>query len=257
MEPSSQGHLLLSHPAENVLQITLNRPRQFNALARQTILELHSAISDFESSDDHILVLTGSGRFFCFGADFQEFNDQASLPGMLQLFQDLILKLYHCPKVTMAALNGFATGAGLDLALACDFRLAADKAKVGEAYIGMGLVCDGGGSFFMTHLLGPARAMEMLASGDSISAEEARNAGLLHKIFPAEELDAQTLALAKSLSEKPQTALRQIKKLVKLNTNSDLETSLRREREAQLICFEDPQHRAIVAEFLAKRKDRK
>lgn len=248
--------LLISQPAERVRQITLNRPRQFNALARQTILELHQALSDFENSADDILLLTGSGRFFCFGADFMEFEDKSALPTMLQSFQDLILRIYHCPGMIVACLNGFATGAGLDLALACDFRLASDRCKIGEAYISMGLVPDGGGTFFMTRLLGAGRALELLATGDSIDAPEAQRLGLLHRIYSGETLQQEALQFAKSLCEKPQMALRLIKKLVKTQSG-DLKTALERERESQLLCFDDPRHQAIVTDFLAKRKDRK
>jgi 2-(1,2-epoxy-1,2-dihydrophenyl)acetyl-CoA isomerase len=248
--------LLISQPAERVCQITLNRPRQLNALARQTILELHQALSNFETSSDDILLLTGSGRFFCFGADFLEFEDRDALPALLQSFQDLILRLYHCPRITVACLNGFATGAGLDLALACDFRLASDKCKVGEAYISMGLVPDGGGTFFLTRLLGPGRALELLATGDSIQAQEAQRLGILHRLYNSETLQQESIEFAKLLCEKPQAALRRVKKLVK-STGADLKTALEREREAQLLCFEDPDHQAILRDFLARRKDRK
>lgn len=248
-------HLSVSKPAERVCRITLNRPRQFNALARQTILELHQALTDFEESPDDILLVTGSGRFFCFGADFMEFEDKSALPSLLQSFQDLILRLYHCPKITVACLNGFATGAGFDLALACDFRLASDKCKVGEAYISMGLVPDGGGSFFMTRLLGISRALEFLATGDSIEAQEAHRLGLLHRLFSSETLQEEALSFAKSLCEKPQTALRQIKQLVK-SPSVDLKTALEQERKSQLLCFADPTHQSIVRDFLAKRRNR-
>src|SRR3990172_3643407 len=173
-------HLLLTNPAERVLQVAINRPRQLNALAKQTIQELHACISHFEASTDSILLLTGTGRAFCFGADFQEFQDRGSLPTLLQIFQDLILKLYHCSKITIACLNGFATGAGMDLALACDFRIAAETIKMAEAYISMGLVPDGGGSCLLTELVGPARALQMLISGEAITAEEALSLGIVH-----------------------------------------------------------------------------
>ena len=251
-------HLLLSRPCDGVFQITLNRPRQLNALAKKTIEELHTALADFEASPDCILLLTGAGRAFCFGADFQEFQDRASLPILLQMFQDLILKLYYCSKVTIAAINGFATGAGLYLALACDFRLAAEKTKLGEAYISMGLVPDGGGSLLLTRLVGPGRALEMFLSGEPVATEEALSLGMLHRIFPAQELQAKSLEFAANLVAKPQTALRLTKKLVKENLSLDLQAAMENEKQAQLVCFEDPIHQSIVDEFLEKRrKDRK
>lgn len=247
-------HIALSEPAPLVLQLTLNRPRQFNALARITFQELLNATEHFEQSDHRILILTGSGRAFCFGADFQEFRDPEALPQLLEVFQNLIRRIYDCPKITIASLNGFATGAGLDLALACDFRIAADRVKLGEAYIGMGLAPDGGGSFFLPRIVGAARALQILMTGESIEAAEAKTLGIVNSICPSEQLTAQTLELAQSLAAKPQTALRLIKMLVRKNAQSDLDSALRNEREAQLQCFKDPEHLALVREFLAKHR---
>ncbi|PWT94093.1 MAG: hypothetical protein C5B54_00560 [Acidobacteria bacterium] len=249
-------HLLVSKPHDKIFQITLNRPRQLNALAKITFQELGEAISEFVKSQEHVLILTGAGRAFCFGADFTEFEDQSQLPVLLQIFQDLILKLYRCPKLTVAALNGFATGAGLDLALACDFRISAEKAKLAEAYISMGLVSDGGGSFLLSHMIGMPRALELLATGESLTAEQALQLGIVNKICPAEELNAKSIEYAAKLAEKPQTAVRLLKKLVKQNSGATLKTALENEREAQLICFEDETHQRIVQEFLTKRKSK-
>lgn len=249
-------HIVVSQPSERIRLVSLNRPRQFNALGKTTFLELLQAIDEFEESEDSVLILTGSGRAFCFGADFQEFQNQTELPELLALFQRLILRIYHCNKITIAALNGFATGAGLDLALACDFRLASDRAKLSEAYISMGLVSDGGGSFFLTKMIGIQRALQLLATGESIDAQLAYSLGLVLSVHPTEQLQNDTVTFAEKLAAKPQTALRLIKKLVKENDRVDLETALRNERDAQLRCFEDPKHLELVSEFL-NRKGRK
>ena len=248
-------HLEVTNPAEKIRVVTLNRPKQFNALGKTTFIELQEAFDQFEQSEDSILILTGAGRAFCFGADFQEFQDRSQLPELLSLFQKLILRIYHCSKITVASLNGFATGAGLDLALACDFRLASDRVKLSEAYISMGLVSDGGGSFFLTRMIGMQRALQLLATGDSLDAQMAYSLGLVLSVHPADQLQQEAISFASKLSEKPQTALRLIKKLVKEN-QTDLENALDRERESQLICFDDPQHRELVNEFL-NRKARK
>jgi len=247
-------HLQITEPDPRVLRICLNRPRQLNALGKQTIQELTAALEEFDHSGHDVLLLTGAGRAFCFGADFTEFQDRRQLLLLLQLFQGLILKIYESAKITVACLNGFATGAGLDLALACDFRLAAEKAKLGEAYISMGLVSDGGGSFFLSRLIGPGRALELLALGEAIPAADAKALGLVNRVFSSEELASKSLEFAKTLSTKPQTALRQIKKLVKQNSAVDLKTALQNEQHAQTICFDDPVHQSIVQEFLNKRR---
>jgi 2-(1,2-epoxy-1,2-dihydrophenyl)acetyl-CoA isomerase len=249
-------HLEITNPSEKIRMITLNRPKHFNALGKNTFIELHEAIDQFEQSDDSVLILTGSGRAFCFGADFQEFPDRSQLPELLALFQKLILRIYKCSKITIASLNGFATGAGLDLALACDFRLASDRVKLSEAYISMGLVSDGGGSFFLTKMIGMQRALQLLATGDSLDAQTAYSLGLVVSVHPSEQLQNDAINFAQKLAAKPQTALRLIKKLVKENDRTDLENALRNERDAQLVCFEDPDHIKLVTEYL-NRKERK
>ena len=249
-------HIVVSQPSERIRLVLLNRPRQFNALDKATFLELLQAIDEFEESEDSVLILTGSGRAFCFGADFQEFQNRTKLPELLALFQKLILRIYHCNKITIAALNGFATGAGLDLALACDFRLASDRAKLSEAYISMGLVSDGGGSFFLTKMIGIQRALQLLATGESIDAQLAYSLGLVLSVHPTEQLQNDTVTFAEKLAAKPQTALRLIKKLVKENTRVDLETALQNERDAQLRCFEDPEHLQLVNEFLNRKRQK-
>ena len=249
-------HLQITNPAEKIRVITINRPKQFNALGKTTFIELHEAIDQFEQSENSILILTGSGRAFCFGADFQEFQDRTQLPELLALFQKLILRIYHCSKITIASLNGFATGAGLDLALACDFRLASDRVKLSEAYISMGLVSDGGGSFFLTRMIGMQRALQLLATGDSLDAQTAYSLGLIMSVHPSDQLHQESISFAQKLAEKPQNALRLIKKLVKANDRTDLETALRNEQAAQLLCFDDPKHLELVNEFL-NRKARK
>lgn len=249
-------HLEITSPAEKIRVVTLNRPKQFNALGKTTFIELQEAIDQFEQSEDSILILTGAGRAFCFGADFQEFQDRTQLPELLALFQKLILRIYNCNKITIASLNGFATGAGLDLALACDFRLASDRVKLSEAYIAMGLVSDGGGSFFLSKMIGMQRALQLLATGDSLDAQTAYSLGLVLSVHPSEQLHNEAINLAQKLATKPQTALRLIKKLVKENDHIDLESALRNERNAQLVCLDDPDHVKLVTEYL-NRKERK
>jgi enoyl-CoA hydratase/carnithine racemase len=246
-------HILVSKGADSIRVVSLNRPKQFNALGRITFQELMRAIEEFERSEDSILILTGAGRAFCFGADFHEFHDRSQLPELLELFQNLILRLYSCSKITIAALNGFATGAGFDLALACDFRIASERAKLSEAYISMGLVSDGGGSFFLTRMLGISQALQLLATGDSIEPSRAYDLGLVSAVHPADQLYNETLLFAQKLASKPQTALRLIKKLVKENDQADLKTALQNERSAQLQCFNDPIHVSIVNDFLNRK----
>jgi 2-(1,2-epoxy-1,2-dihydrophenyl)acetyl-CoA isomerase len=247
----SYQHLELTNPGDHVLQVRLNRPKQFNALNQITIQELFQVLEELEKSTDEFLILTGAGRAFCFGVDFAEFENREELPNLLNVFQGLVSRLYYCSKITIACLNGFATGAGLDLALACDFRIASEKIKLAEAYISMGLVPDGGGSFFVPRLIGTGRALEMLLTGEAISAEEALTIGLIHRILPSADLIAGTMQFINQLSLKPAKARQFIKKLVK-EPAANLHDALKKERESQLICFDDPEHLRLAEEFNAK-----
>ena len=238
--------------SEKILTVTLNRPRQFNALNRKMIEELLQVLDE----PAEFLIFTGSGRAFCFGADFSEFQDRSSLRVVLGLFQTLILNLYDCSMITIACLNGFATGAGLDLALACDFRIAAEKIKLAEAYISMGLVPDGGGTYVLQQLIGMPRALEMLLTGDAIAAEEALNIGLINKVVSQADLLPAANGFIQQLASKPYTARKLIKRLVKNRPNNLLD-ALSFEREAQLVCFNDPDHLRLAEEFNAKAQRRK
>jgi enoyl-CoA hydratase/carnithine racemase len=252
----SDQHLELTKPAAGVLQIRFNRPREFNALNQPTIQEILQTLEEFENSADEFLILTGTGRAFCFGADFTEFQNRENLPNLLTLFQRLVIRLYDCPKITVACLNGFATGAGLDLAMACDFRIASEKIKLGEAYISMGLVPDGGGSFFLPRLIGSGKALEMLLTGDPITAEQAFAIGLVHRVVPAADLMNGTMQFINQLLSKPAKARQLIKKLIK-EPASNLHDALQKEQESQLICFDDPEHLRLAQDFNAKMAKRK
>ena len=149
--------------------ITLNRPRALNALNPEIIDELlHAVRQAAEDPEVKVLILTGAGRAFCFGADVSSFSlqkDQPTQEGalvLLQKTQEIIRLLTGMGKPTIAALNGFATGLGLDLALACDLRIAAERAKLAEAFISMALVPDGGGTFFLPRLVGLAKGHHQL-----------------------------------------------------------------------------------------------
>src|SRR5262249_26605951 len=151
-----------------VLRLTLNRPRQHNALDPELIGRLETVLRETASDGDvRVLLLAGSRRAFCFGADLEDLpRDPESrgiaLDAVLPRFQTMIVRLAHYPAPTIAAIGGFATGAGLDLALACDMRVAASTAKLSSAFVRMGLVPDGGGTYRLPRIAGLGRAFEIL-----------------------------------------------------------------------------------------------
>lgn len=240
--------------------ITLNRPRALNALNREIIDELFTALKEAARDPEvKVLILTGAGRAFCFGADVSEFRSQIETGNiapallLLQKVQEIIRLLIGAPKPIIAGLNGFATGLGLDLALACDLRVAAERARLAEAYISMGLVPDGGGTFFLPRLVGLARAAEMIFTGEPLSAAEAERLGLLNRVVPTEELPKAIDILADKLIKSPSLALRLAKQALWKNLEGNLASALQEEAHSQKICLASEDHREAVRAFLEKR----
>ena len=194
--------------------LTLNRPRALNALNGETIDELLRAVQ--KAAEDprvKVLILTGTGRAFCFGADVSEFSQAGAAPVspatllLLEKSQEIIRLLAGMPKPTIAALNGFAAGLGLDLALACDLRIAAERARLAEAFTSMGLIPDGGGTFFLPRLVGLARAAEMIFTGEPVGSAEAERIGLVNRVVPNDQLSKAVADLADKLVGRPSLAI--------------------------------------------------
>lgn len=244
-----------------VATIILNRPRALNALNAAMIEEILIAVE--KTADDpevKAFILTGAGRAFCFGADISEFSPAPetstpnSLLALLAKSQEIIRGLATMPQPTIAALNGFATGLGLDLALACDLRIAAERAKLGEAFVAMGLVPDGGGTFFLPRLVGFAKAAEMIFTGEPLNASEAERIGLINRVVPSQDLEKSAQELANKLAQGPSLAISLAKKALWKNFPGDLDAALQREAETQKICLASEDHREAVAAFLEKRQ---
>jgi len=233
--------------ADQVVTLTINRPRALNAINRQMLQELDLAFDQLAQDDQvRVIVLTGARRAFCFGADFDDLagedsqETRAKFEDMLPRFQNVIRKLYALPQPTIASLNAFAAGAGLDLALACDIRIAADKVKLSEAFVKMSLVPDGGGTWALQRLVGYARAAEMIFTGEPIDAVEAERIGLINRVVPAAELEATVHTLAAQIAAAPSAVVRRAKQLMRSNRSATLDESLNNEAAAQLDCVMEP-----------------
>ena len=242
---------------DGIATISLNRPRALNALNRQMLDELDFVLDQIAQDDQiRVVILTGARRAFCFGADFDDLAGEtteatrAKFEDMLPRFQNVIRKLSSLPQPTIASLNAFAAGAGLDLALACDIRIAADKVKLSEAFVKMSLVPDGGGTWALQRLIGYARAAEMIFTGEPIDATEAERIGLINRVVPAAELETAVNALAAQIAAGPANVLRRAKQLLKTNGSARLSDALENEGRAQLDCVTDP----VFFENLSKKQ---
>ncbi|MBW1803108.1 MAG: enoyl-CoA hydratase/isomerase family protein [Deltaproteobacteria bacterium] len=244
---------------EGVATISLNRPERYNALNRDILLELNKALDDV-SGDETInaVIITGKGKAFCAGGDIQghpafETQDDLELDALISEAQAVIPKIHRMEKVVIAAINGIAGGAGLDMALACDLRIASETATFAEFYIKAGMMSDFGGSYFLTKYMSLGKALEMLLTGDIIDAEEALHLGLVNHVVPHHKVLDKALSLARRFANGPIAAQRLMKKTFYASLNTDLETALEMERRGQNILIGTQDCREAIQAFKEKR----
>ena len=240
----------------DVLTLTLNRPDVLNAFNRSMHESFAAALKEARGDDVRAVVLTGAGRGFCVGQDLGEFREQAGDIGarLRRLYHPNVLGLRSLEKPVIAAVNGPAAGAGLSFACACDIRVAADTASFVPAFINIGLVPDSGGSFFVSRLLGYARAFEWLTSGRRLSAAEAHAFGLVSEVVAAGELQERASSLAASLAAMPTRGIGMTKRLLDHAATATLAEQMEREAQLQAAATKTEDFREGVAAFLEKRE---
>lgn len=226
--------------AGRVATITLSRPERLNALTAAMHADLRIALDTCEQDDDvRVVVLTGEGRAFSSGADLSEDlprdrSGEVDLGGALTRdYNPLVRQLMHYPKVTIAALNGPAVGASMNIALCCDIVVAARSAYLQEAFAMIGLIPDAGGTWLLPRLVGPKRALALMMTADRIPAEEAERLGLVYKIFGDEVFAEETATFAARLAEGPALAYRLMKRAVADGLESSFDAQLTVEAELQ------------------------
>jgi 2-(1,2-epoxy-1,2-dihydrophenyl)acetyl-CoA isomerase len=237
--------------------IRLARPGAKNALTREVIDALHDALEGAKTTREvRAVVLSGVPGAFCSGADLRWIAKEMEAGGevgpTLERFQGLTLRLVELPKPVVAAVTGPAVGFGADLALACDFRVFGESAYLQEKFVAIGLMPDGGGSYFLTRLLGVARALEMLMLGSRIDAAQAVSLGLASSMTVDSDTEAAALGLAKTLADGPPLALARIKQAVH-GSADELKAALAREREGQLALLASADAKEGVRAFFERR----
>jgi 2-(1,2-epoxy-1,2-dihydrophenyl)acetyl-CoA isomerase len=238
-----------------VLTITLNRPDVLNALNGATHRALAGALKEARDGDVRAVVLTGAGRGFCVGQDLQEFDEMPNIgDGLRERYHPNVLAIRGLEKPVIAAVNGPAAGAGMSLACVCDIRIAAASATFIPAFVNIGLVPDSGGTFFVTRILGYARAFEWLCSGRRLTADEAHAWGLVSEVVDDDALPTRAAELAGELAALPTKAIGMTKRLLDRAASSSLEDQLEREAQLQAAATQSEDFREGVAAFLAKRK---
>jgi 2-(1,2-epoxy-1,2-dihydrophenyl)acetyl-CoA isomerase len=243
-----------------VATLTLNRPEARNALDMVMRRELVAALDEVEAdASSRVLVLTGAGGHFSAGGDvksMQGSHTAAQGRERVALLNRLVVRLVEFPRPVIAMVDGFAVGAGCNLALCCDLIVASDRARFGEVFAKIGLVPDGGGSWLLPRLVGMARAKELIFTADIIDAAEAARIGLVNRVVPAAELATVTRALAERIAQGPPRVLAMAKHMVNRAAASGLGEALDVEAFSQAIAITGEEHREGLAAFFEKRAAR-
>jgi enoyl-CoA hydratase/carnithine racemase len=262
LEPKS--FLYAADAGSGVATITLNRPERLNALTFQVYEELRDTFRTLDAEPGvRAVLLTGTGRGFCSGGDVEDIigrlfeRDAAGLLAFTRLTCDLILAIRRCRRPVVAALNGTVAGAGAVIAAACDFRIAAETAKIAFLFVRVGLSgADMGAAWLLPRLVGLSHATELLMTGDFISAARAQEIGLYNKVVPTNELLPTARSVAEQLAQGPSAALAVTKDALNREASMDLETALAFEAEAQAVLMRHPNFRESYDAFVAKRAPR-
>jgi 2-(1,2-epoxy-1,2-dihydrophenyl)acetyl-CoA isomerase len=256
------GHTtILLDRADGVATVTLNRPEARNALDLVMRRELLAALDEIEAEPTtRVVVLTGAGGHFSAGGDVKTMaaRRQTASEGRARVesLNRFVIRLFEFPKPTIAMVDGFAVGAGCNIALGCDLVIASDRARFGEVFAKIGLVPDGGGTWLLPRLVGLAKAKELVFTADIIDAAEALRIGLVNRVVPAAELEKTTRALAARIAAGPPTALGLAKALLNRSATVDLATALGFEAYAQAQTITTEDHAEGVRAFFEKRPPR-
>ncbi len=247
---------------EGVATLTLQRPESRNAMNAKMAEEIKEALATVAATPQaRALILTGAGQAFCSGGDIAAMGEQLAMTlpdrtAELLRFYRSFLAIRDLEIPTIAAINGHAMGAGFTLALACDLRLAAENAKLGLSFVKIGLHPGMGTCYFLARMVGTAKALELLWSGEALSAAEAQRLGLVNRVVDAQAIGEAARALARELAAGPAVALRLIKSTVYQAVEADLNSILEREALAQAISTVTDDFKEGVSAFLEKRAAR-
>jgi len=237
--------------------VTINRPEKRNALNIQTRAEGAAVLDELRADDSvQVVVLTGAGdKAFIAGADIAEFAERTALQQReVMLDRSLFNSIDGFPKPIIAMVNGYCLGGGCEVALACDLRIASDKASFGQPEINLGIIPGGGGTQRLTRLVGEGKSIEMILTGEIIDAQTAFAIGLVNHVVPADQLETKTMEIANRIAEKSPIALRLAKEAVRLASRSNLDEGLRREVDLFALVFSSEDKDEGVKAFLEKRK---
>jgi enoyl-CoA hydratase/carnithine racemase len=240
----------------NIGVITLNRPDALNALSLELLTELNDLFDEVQKDEKiRVVVITGAGRAFSVGADLREAQqlDDAGVQNFIQTGQRLFDKIESFNKPVIAALNGFTLGGGVELAMACDLRIASEEARIGNPEVAVGLIPAWGGTVRLPKIVGKGKAAELILTGGQIDAREAERIGLVNKTVPPDELNSTVMWTAGTIATKAPIAIRQAKKILGKAMESSLEIGNKMMLEGCLVCYKTEDLQEGVKAIFEKR----
>jgi 2-(1,2-epoxy-1,2-dihydrophenyl)acetyl-CoA isomerase len=257
--PSGSSVLLESRNG-SIVTLSMNRPDRLNAIDSELSLALNEAFTRLASElSVHVVILTGAGRAFCAGGDLgvigkgRERGETSELEPILRSGMQAVLNIRAMPQPVIAAVNGPAAGAGMNLALAADIRIATEDSVFGQNFAKVGLFPDYGGTYFLPQLVGPSFAAEIFYTGEMIDAKAAHRLGVVNHVYSAERFGAEVQALAQKIADGPQVAIRAVKQTLFSRDKEALVQALEREVQNQLACFNSEDCREGIRAFMERR----
>ena len=248
---------LLLEIVDGLALLKVNRPQAMNALNQEVLLELLAAFQELEKDENvRVIILTGEGKAFVAGADIKGMVSMTAQEArrFSEMGRTVTEAMESIGKPIIAAVNGFALGGGTELALACDFVYASEDAKFGQPEINLGIIPGFGGTQRLARLIGKAKAKELIYTGQMISAQEAKELGIVNKTFPAEDILAAAKKAGSAIASKGAWTLRLAKSSIETGYALDLKSGCQIEGDSFSLCFSDPDQKEGMTAFLEKRK---
>jgi 2-(1,2-epoxy-1,2-dihydrophenyl)acetyl-CoA isomerase len=259
-QPAPETRAVLEKREGNIATIILNRPERMNALNSDLVIALNAALARVHDDDSiNVLVLAGAGRAFCAGGDLaaigkgRQENRVEDLEPILRGGMNAVLRIRTLRQPVIAAVHGAAAGAGMNIALAADIRVASEDAMLGQNFAKVGLFPDYGGMFFLPEVVGPSKAAELFYTGDMITAAEALRLGIVNRVVPVAQLETEVRALAQKIANGPTVAIRAVKRTLFADKKAELARLLNLEIDQQMKCFLSDDCAEGVRAFFEKR----
>jgi 2-(1,2-epoxy-1,2-dihydrophenyl)acetyl-CoA isomerase len=262
-QTAQAGPVLLEAKHESIATLVMNRPDRLNALNNELAVALNEALGRLANDETvNVVVITGAGRAFCAGGDLaamgkgRQTGKTHELEPILRAGMQMVLKMRTMPQPVIAAVNGAAAGAGMNIALAADIRIAVEEATFGQNFVKVGLFPDYGGTYFLPQLVGPSKAAELFYTGDMLDAKTALRLGLVNQVVPAAQFEMEVKTLAQKIACGPSLAIRAAKKALFACDEKQLTQALDNEVREQVRCYLSEDCNEGIRAFFEKRPPR-